>query len=282
MTTARRGARPIRCQIIRDHYTSSPDLIDLYTYLSVWRSWLYQIQGLDQFSYGDYTQGTAQTFDHFVLRHAESRTVATLPGEFQYHGVMAAGHHAVLLPNELLSRRDVALIISVPFSDLGTVHPDLDQLLSHCDRSEIPVCLDLAYWGIYQGPAPDLGQYSCVESVTASLSKAFYTLEQHRVGVRFSRDYLNDGISMINEMHMYNHHSMCLGVHYMKQFSADWNWQYHGARYQDICIDLGLELTDTVIFGLGDSVHYPDHNRGLANNHRVCIAQDLSDIKENS
>jgi len=277
----RRGARPIQCSVIRDYYTSSPNPTNLTHYLRNWRDWLGRVPGLDQFGHGDYTQGTAQTFDHFVLRHSVSRTVVTLPGDFQYHGVMAAGHHAVLNTEAVLARTDIALIISLPFSDLGSAHPDLDRILQHCNKHSIPVCLDLAYWGIYRGVALDLTQYPCIESVTASLSKSFYTLERHRVGVRFSREYLNDGICVINEMQMFNEHSMSLGVHYMKQFSADWNWQHHGTLYQEICAEQGLRTTDTVIFGLGDRERHADNYRGIENNYRVCISADLSDTKEN-
>ena len=64
----------------------------------------------------------------------------------------------------------------------------------------------------------DLNQFPAIKEVTCSLSKPFYTLENHRVGVRFTKDYVDDGVSMLNEVKMQNNYSMALGVKYMKNF----------------------------------------------------------------
>ena len=46
--------------------------------------------------------------------------------------------------------------------------------------------------------------YPCITDVTCSLSKPFFTLENHRVGIRWTRDYVDDGVSMLNEVSMQN------------------------------------------------------------------------------
>ena len=99
---------------------------------------------------------------------------------------------------------------------------------------DIPVCLDLAYWGIAKNILIDLNQFPAIKEVTCSLSKPFYTLENHRVGVRFTKDYVDDGVSMLNEVKMQNNYSMALGVKYMKNFSPDYNWKKFKDAYEDV------------------------------------------------
>lgn len=286
-----RGARPIRCKEVADHYSKHVYReLSLLEYTECWREWLQYsdhktITGLDDFAHADYTAGTSQTFDHFVLKHSD-KNILVLRGDFQYHACISKFNqftyvdydniedlHASITGNNLH-----ALIISAPFSDLGKVHPQFDSIMSVCEARQIPVCLDLAYWGISKNVHLNLSRYNCIQEVTASLSKPFFALENHRVGVRFTREYTDDGISMQNEVGMQNKHSMSLGVHFMQGFSPDWNWSTFADRYAEECHTQGLEETDTVIFGLGDAKRHSEYNRGIPHNYRVCISEFLGDI----
>jgi hypothetical protein len=283
MTEVVQGARPIQSFHIKEHLDSHLyQESSLEQYARCWRHWLTKssdkcLSGLDNFLFDDYTHGTSQTFDHFVLRHAQQREIVNFRGDFKYHSCISKKlrFRSLAHPGEL--SKDQAMIISVPFSDYGRVHPDLAEILGQCNVLDIPVCLDLAYWGISKNQTLDLDQYPCVQEVTSSLSKSFYTLENHRVGIRFSRRYLDDGISMINEVKMQNLFSMSLAVHYMESFDADWNWKHHGTRYQEICDLLELDTTDTIIFGTSAQDRYARFNRGTPGHHRVCISPFLKD-----
>lgn len=272
-----RGARPIQSRAVADHLTNHLYReVEIKEYSNVWRNWLEQsnskiISGLDEFIYADYTAGTSQTFDHFLLKHHDRKIVA-LTGEFQYH--RCAGKRIEFSVN---ITKDSALIISVPFSDMGQVHPEFNDLMFMCNELDVPVCLDLAYWGISRNVYLDLEQFPCVTEVTASLSKPFFTLERHRVGIRFTREYQDDGISMTNEVSMSNSYSMSLGVHYMKNFSCDYMWKTYWEQYYETCNKFNLSKTNTVIFGLGGE-EYAEYNRGIPGNNRVCISASLSDI----
>jgi len=135
----------------------------------------------------------------------------------------------------------------------------------------------LSILGIAKHVHIDLNDFPAIKEVTCSLSKPFFTLENHRVGVRFTREYADDGISMLNEVQMQNKHSMSLGVHYMKHFSPDFMWdKYHDEHYHT-CNKLDLFLTDTIIFGISNDDKYKEFNRGIPDNHRVCISEHLSD-----
>lgn len=286
MPHAVRGARPIVNSAVKDHYDSFTfKPVSLGSYTNVWRNWLTftddkSIQGLDNFKFADYTQGTSQTFDQFVLRHSQQREIVTLKGEFQYHGCISKTLRYRNVDHDnyyfFAERGLQALIISAPFSDFGCIHPKFDEIMQVCDQLDIPVCLDLAYWGISKNVHIDLDQYPAIKEVTCSLSKPFYTLENHRVGVRFTREYTDDGISMLNEVSMQNNYSMSLGVHYMREFSPDWNWATFGERYESVCNELNLVYTDTVIFGLGNEHEHAEYNRGVPGNYRVCITKYLN------
>jgi hypothetical protein len=136
----------------------------------------------------------------------------------------------------------------------------------------------LAYWGVAKQVRLDLDKYPCIKEITASLSKPFYTLENHRIGIRFTRDYCDDGISMTNEVNMQNTYSMSLGVDFMKTFDADWIWNQYQTRYFAICEELNLISTDTIIFALGDQHRHKEFNRGVANKYRVCVSTYLENL----
>ena len=169
------------------------------------------------------------------------------------------------------------MLISAPFSDFGCIHPEFEHLMNVCEVHDIPVCLDLAYWGIARHIHINLNDFPAIKEVTCSLSKPFFTLENHRVGVRFTREYVDDGISMLNEVKMANNYSMALGIEYMKNFSPDYNWEKYENEYIKICEEQDLVWCDTVIFGLGDDVRHAEFNRGVAGNYRVCVSEWLAD-----
>ena len=282
-----RGARPIRSSAVKQRYDAHVYRdVSLHEYSTVWRNWLEYtdtklIKHLDLFDYADYTQGTSQTFDHFILKHAADKTIICLNGDFQYHACL--GKHVrfkyvndcTQFLQSIEGKGLHAVIISAPFSDFGCLHPEFYDILNLCEIYDFPVCVDLAYWGISKNIELDLS-YSAIQEVTCSLSKPFYALENHRVGIRFTKTYADDGISMLNEVNMQNKHSMSLGVHLMRGFSPDWNWETYGDRYEQVCEEHDLVYSDTVIFGLGGE-EYKQFNRGVPNNNRVCISEYLGD-----
>lgn len=284
-----RGARPIRHSTIAAHYRDHVYRdVSLSEYANCWREWLQysdhnSINGLNKFDYVDYTQGTSQTFDHFVLKHAD-KNILVLRGDFQYHACISKFSQFTYVNNVedltkvALGRGMAALIISVPFSDLGKKHPEFYSIMQYCEIMEIPVCLDLAYWGISTHTHLNLGGFSCVKEITCSLSKPFFALENHRVGVRFTREYADDGVSMLNEVNMQNKYSMSLGVHFMRGFGPDWNWATFGEQYVQVCEKQKLTETHTVIFALGNQQQHSEYNRGIPDNYRVCISEFLGDI----
>lgn len=289
-----RGARPIRnSELLPFHNIKTKEFKDtriptLNKYRSYWTEWLNfsnnkSLLGLENFKHADYVQGTSQTFDNFILKHCYNKQILVLEGDFQYHGCL--GKHVdfkyIKYPHHLESAiqgPDLhALLISAPFSDFGSIHPQFEYYMNVCEENHIPVCLDLAYWGIAKNIHINLNDFPAIKEVTCSLSKPFFTLENHRVGIRFTREYADDGVSMLNEVKMANNFSMYLAVEYMKHFSPDYNWEKYKTQYEQICHDQELVYTDTVIFGLGDEERHKEFNRGIDGNFRVCVSEWLGD-----
>jgi hypothetical protein len=274
-------ASPISSKIIKQHFDNHRfNRSDLQAYITTWKTWLTDsklkcLQGLDQFEFADYSQGTSQVFDQYVLRHGHHRIIACFRGDFQYHACISKHQRFQLLDQIDQLDNKHSLLISLPFSGTGSPHCDFESILNRCDQMNIPVCIDLAYWGIAKNCSINVAAHPSVQEITASLSKPFWTLGPHRVGVRFSRLYLDDGISMINETEMQNFYSMSLGMHYMKSFDADWNWRQYQDRYLEICQQHDLNITNTVIFGISNNDRYRDFNRGQPGINRVCLSQLL-------
>ena len=92
-----RGARPIRNKEVLDFHenliNSNLHIPTLVEYADVWKEWINfsdtkSLIGLGMFDNVDYTQGTSQTFDQFILKHCKDREILVLKGDFQYHACL--------------------------------------------------------------------------------------------------------------------------------------------------------------------------------------------------
>lgn len=278
-----KGARPIVDHEILEHYQRyDHKCLILSDYILSWSNWLQRstnkkIIGIDGFKHAHFVQGTSQAFDHFALRH-RNQEMLVLPGEFQYHRCIARNKCSSVVDIDNIKKHH-AMVISLPFSDTGSQHRDFKKILERCNVAEVDVCLDLAYWGISKNIVFDLDDFPCVKEFTVSLSKPFYMLETHRVGIRFSREYLDDGICMQNEVGSINLYSMGLGKYFLDQFSPDWAWNKYGKVYHDVCQQLDLQPTDTVIFAMGNEHCHVDFNRGVPGQYRVCLSEYLAEYE---
>lgn len=280
-----KNARPIRSKKVLEHYNNFIyKSVSLNEYSNTWRYWLNNNEnssmlGLEKFSSVDYIQGTTQAFDHFILRHCKTRKIAVLPGEFQYHRCISKDlSFEKINPDNLNLSEDHALIISFPFSGTGKMHFKFEEILTICDKLNVPVLLDLAYWGISNDMVIRLENHPCIQEVVSSLSKPFFPLAAHRIGIRFSKIYLDDGISMLNEVNMQNHYSMSLGVHFMHEFPSGFIWHEFKDRYFEIIYQNAFHATETIIFALSDQPEYEEYNRGVPGLHRICVSLMLDEL----
>jgi hypothetical protein len=249
----------------------------LEQYLSFYQPWVLdsnnEITGLENFQSAKFCHGTVQAFDHFYIKHCQRR-MRFLPGEFMYHRACIKHSLRWEYINHDDLRENDALIISVPFSDLGQVHPDTEALLNECDRLGIPVLIDMAYICISRNVKINLN-HDCVETVTTSLSKAFYGAQYLRAGIRWEKINRDDGIDVFNSVEMAALPSIAIGLDFMFNHKLDWAWKKYGTAYDAVIKQLNLQPTNCILFGLGDQ-SYQEYNRGNTLN-RVCISPEIGE-----
>ena len=276
-----RGAKPVVDSKIREFIENINPSTDLYNeniqsefienfYKWICSSKLNNLTGLNEFTNRKLVAGTAQAFDHWYWRHQHKR-FRFFKGEFMYHSaVLKHGGFWEYIDDAIIENND-ALIISVPFSDYGRQHPELENLLNECNYRNIPVLLDFAYYPCTKNIQLNLSDYHCVETLTFSMSKAFYGCEFLRVGMRLERKDTDDGIDVFNSVEMINRISLSIANKLISNYSVDHNWNTYADLYAQVCEINNLAHTDCIMFGLGGE-NYSDYNRGTEVN-RVCISE---------
>lgn len=276
-----RGARPVVDKKIELFLQTLDPMEELYNpdiqeeFINNFFYWinsskLNNLTGLENFNNRKLTAGTAQSFDHWYWRH-KTRRFRFFKGEFMYHSaVLKHNGNWNYIEDDKLNNTD-AVIISVPFSDYGKQHSDLTAYLHQCNKMNIPVLLDFAYYPCSKNINLNLDDFPCVETITFSISKAFYGAEFLRTGLRLERTNTDDGIDVFNSVGMINRVSLGIVNRLISSFSVDHNWSTYAVAYKKVCCELKLAETDCIMFGLGGS-EYQHLNRGTGVN-RVCISE---------
>jgi len=236
------------------------------------------LAGLEDFPYGTMTHGTSEAFQMFMMRHND-RNFKFFKGDFMMHkvagNVMGNKWQWVLDANEVTA--DSAIIISIPFSDFGTTHPQHIKLLERCSALNVPVLIDCAYFGMCYDMDIDLN-YSCIEEVTFSLGKTFPVIGS-RCGVRFQRTEIDDAVTFANQHGIVNNFGALVGLHCIEQYTADFIAIKYRAVQQQVCDDLGVDTTNCILFATSSDNKYSEYNRGNGTT-RLCISKQIQDEYE--
>lgn len=287
-----RGAKPIPDNTIKEFIQTLDPTLDLYNgniqseFTEKFYNWinsskLNNLNGLEDFPNKKIVAGTAQAFDHFYLKHKDRR-FRFYKGEFMYHSAcLKHGFDWAYIEDNRLHNND-AVIVSVPFSDTGT-QLSMENLLYNCYGMDIPVLLDFAYFPCTKNINLDLAKFSAVETITFSISKAFYGCEFLRVGMRLQREDKDDGIDVFNSVEMVNRISLSIANSLIENYSVDHNWIKYEYVYKEVCKDLNLTETDCIMFGLGGE-EYKENNRGGTVNRVTVsdlIGQKITDRRTN-
>lgn len=127
----RAGAVPIPNNSIAEEIKyHNPSTVGLTEYLETYTQWITnsnrnQLLGLEQYVSRSFIHGTIQCFDHFYLKYS-TRRFRFFRGEFMYHKASMKSSLEWAWLNDSGIESNDAVIISVPFSDFGTKHPDLE------------------------------------------------------------------------------------------------------------------------------------------------------------
>ena len=227
-----------------------------------------RLTGLDAFPEACFSQGSTESFPPFYAKHRGSR-FRCLKGEYFYHHLSWRNHYpgwAFVDAEHQLANGD-ALVISLPFSDTGAKHPDMENLIGECDTLGIPVLVDCTYFGLCRELEFDFDRPS-IEVLTFSLSKAF-PVAHARIGMRLARRDDDDPLSFMNKEHYINRIGAAIGEACLGEFDADYSQRKWRTRQLEVCEALSVEPSDTVIFGLGGP-EYGAYNRGGSTN-RLCL-----------
>jgi len=283
-----RASRPIpNSEVIRavNEAVCSDYLYDdtlLEKFLNVFFTWvqnsnLNKLHGLEKFDKLSYTHGTSQAFDFFFMANKNKR-FRCFKGDFVYHKVSWNSYYKnwEYVEDDDIQEGD-AVVISLPFSDSGNIHPEMNNILDKCDELNVPVLLDCAYYHISGGIEFDLNR-PCIDTVTFSLSKPFYGAERLRIGMRCKKTYDDDAVDLFNQFNMLSRMALGVGIKLCETFHPDYNYLKFREQQIKICKELEIEPSNSVIFGLASKNHpkFGNYCRG-SDYRRVGISKLLGD-----
>ena len=249
------------------------ELGDRKKFLADYKEWFTRdrtFEGIGGFQNIDFSAGTTETFGYFYLQHMDRR-LRLYKAEYFYHWVMARNYFkkSAELGAEPLTEGDV-VVMSCPFSGTGKIPKDFYKILEQCDQLSIPVMLDLAYISISDIKELDLN-HKCIHTITTSLSKVF-PVENHRIGMRMTRDFYDDALVAYNQNQYVNLHSINVGQKLIEKFDNDWIFNKYRQKQAETCERLGVDVSDCVIFGLDSKNKFNEYNRGGEIN-RLCFSR---------
>lgn len=253
-------------------------------FLTLYKQWigsttLNTVKGLDLFPIAAYSNGTSEAFDKFYLKH-HSRRFRCFRGEYMYHQAAWRNYFPdwKFIDNETLAAND-AVIISLPFSDLGTEHPETKRVLDTCAELNIPVLLDCAYFGICQDIVFDF-THPAITDITFSLSK-FLPVAHLRIGMRLTKQDDDDSLLVLNKTLYTNRVGISVGFELLSQFGPDYICDTYRLSQLKLCQQLEIEPSNCVIFGIDYNNKFSIYNRGLSSN-RLNLAKYLEDCREDA
>lgn len=225
--------------------------------------WLQQhssnrIAGLEQYQ-PNFSTGTTQAFDSFYFRH-RARRFRCFVGEYFYHLKTWLSNDvdwSFITDSDPLVAGD-ALVISAPFCDTGSMHPDFDSAVTHCNRLGIPVLVDACYYAISGGVELDVTA-ECIDTVAFSLSKAF-PIANLRIGMRYTRAEVFDGQSLHDAINYNNTLSAQIGNMLIRNYSSDYIYNHYREQQLEFCSAVNIVPSDSVLFAVGGA-KWNEYNR---------------------
>lgn len=192
-----------------------------------------QIHGLDSFTNCDIIIGCTQFIDDLYIRLGDK--LMTLENDYKYHVRLNPNIKFYNLNN---LEKNKELLISMPFPYYGDLHPDTNSILNKCYDLKIPVHLDCAWLGCCKDIIFDFS-HPAIISMGMSLSKGL-GLGGNRIGIRLTKNRLNDSISIMNDFNMNCQSLVHIGLEFLQTFELDYFWQKYGISYYQICKDFNL------------------------------------------
>lgn len=219
---------------------------------------LNSITNLNQATRIDICCGCTQYIDSIYMKYGRNG-IQVLEKEYNYHKRINP-HIRFKGINNLMP--DFPLIISQPFYT-GSTHEQMAEILDKCYQLNIPVHIDGAWLTASKNINIDFS-HPAIESFATSMSKGYGLSGWNRIGLRWTKEHLEDSITVMNDFLQVPAQNVAVGLYFLDNIEIDHLWNTHGERYNKICNDFNLTPTDTIhavrmgdkIGGIGPLIRY--------------------------
>lgn len=202
----------------------------------IFASTLNRLSGIGAFTRKDIIIGCTQFIDTVYMQGP----VQTLRGDYRYHERL--GTSCVKDVGNLV--HEIPLIIAMPFPQIGAPHLNMEEILRECEFKNIPIHIDGA-WVTCCRDIEFNFDHPQIHSMGISLSKGL-GLGWNRIGLRWTKSFKSDAVTIMNDFNMNCRALAKIGLHFLKEFPADYLWQTHGDRYCRVCEDFNLTPTKSI------------------------------------
>ena len=234
---------------------------------------LNKLKNLEKFKHQCFASGSSQVFDFFYAKN-KNRNFRAFKGEYAYHFSSWRNNYKWEYIKKLNIKRNDAVVISLPFSDTGSKHEEMEKLILKCDKLNVPVLVDCCYFSMCKGVEFDFNHTS-IKEIAFSLSKAF-PISRIRIGMRLSKKDDDDPLFFINKLDLVNRLSSYLGLMLIQNFKFDYLYNKYAKYQKKICKKMHLEPSSVVSLALGGN-KWKMYNRGNKKN-RLCLSS-LYEVK---
>ena len=202
---------------------------------------LNNLKGLESFNRIDVMSGCTQFIDNVYMQ----RMPQIIDGDYRYHFRLGNWPAHINMLHE-----QTPLVIAMPFPQVGAPHSKMNEILDECLKKQIPVHIDGA-WITCCRDVDFNFDHPAIKSVGISLSKGL-GLGWNRVGLRWTREFNQDSITIMNDFNMLNKATLMIGLHFIRNFEPDYLWNHHGDNYYKVCKDFNLTPTNSIYLAMKD------------------------------
>lgn len=230
--------------------------------------------GLDKFEHRYVSLGVSQGIDDFTLYCLKNnKRIRFCQGEYGYGREISVDPKYAPIEHEPLTVND-ALIISCPFSATGDKHVNWDDIIETCNKLNIPVFVDCAFFGTCININVDFNQ-PCIDTVAFSPTKGLNTGNM-RTGIVFTNRHNNDSsLHILTEWHHGIHLNTYLAYNLMLNFNPDTIANTYRDIQLTVCEHYQLMPTNTIHLALGDNNWDYFTRDSLCN--RICLRNPIYD-----
>ena len=287
-----RPANSIMHNPFREHFIGNAMFDAIFTnqqpvdvqdsFLELYPKWiesskLNKFTGLDSFPHRFISLGVTQAIDDFVLYcYKNNLHLRMFNGEYPYaREISQVDWFNEVLDDHKLNTGD-AVIISCPFSATGDIHPRWCELIDTCNKLNVPVFVDCAFFGTCRDISVSFDE-RCIDTVAFSPTKGL-NCGNFRTGIAFTKRSGKDcALDILTTWHHSIHIHTAMAYELLKTFGPDTIPEEYIEIQQQVCDHYGLTPSKTMHLGLGGEGWEHFTRDGVCN--RIGLRQAIYDMK---